>query len=85
MKWSLKRWGGGVIIKGKSVCVVVAEYTQKAAVVRLKAAGFYVSLYHFRGFFSETGNQTQILTANRPGVWMVKGYGDSASMKELKA
>jgi len=85
VKWTLKRWCGGVIIKGKYVHVVVAEYTQKAAVARLnKLPGGTTSLYYFRGFFTQTGNQTEILAANRPGVWSSKGFGDNVTMKELK-
>lgn len=82
MKWTLKRWGGGVSIKGTHVRIVVAEYTQKAAVVRLKALGFNVSLYHFREYFSETGNQTELIAASRPGVW--RSAWNYTSMKELK-
>ena len=82
MKWTLKRWGGGVIIKGKSVRVVVAEYTQKAAVARLQALGFGVSLYRFRDYFSQAGNQTELIAASRPGVW--RSAWNYTSMKELK-
>lgn len=85
MKWGLKVWGGGLVDKGKSVRVIVAEYTQKSAVARLKTLGRNVSLYHFRDYWCETGNQAELLVARYPGVWLSEHQGNNTVLKELKA
>ncbi len=73
----LKLWGGNVFRlsgstnrSGQRRCLVAAP-TKKGAVELLNASGFHVSMFHFRGYFTETGNQRELECLKRgEGVWL---------------
>jgi hypothetical protein len=92
MKWKLKIWNGPLMLAhfthaAANQPVIVAEYTEKAAVARLNAVKNRldsVSLYYFRKFYSKGANQIATSSCRRPGVWHAQGWGDSYTLKELK-
>ncbi len=76
----LRVWGG---ITGANTYTIVAEYTKKAAVERLKSM-CRMSRHHFDGYWSETGNASAIQTARFPGVWTEVGDHSSNEFKERR-
>jgi hypothetical protein len=70
MKKQLKVWGGMKMYQGRQVRAIVAAYTKKQA---CGIAG--ISSSYFRDYWCETGNQVELETATRVGMWVYDGNG----------
>lgn len=67
----LKVWGGSPVWSAYGQQrVIVAAASQKKAVAILNGLGCNVSLHHFSGYWSRTGNSVELSTADHAGVWM---------------
>ena len=73
----LKVWAGNAGPKGLST--IVAATSQRRAIVVLKAHGFPISLYEFKGWWKVVANTRwhteQVAVATREGVWQLRRSG----------
>ena len=94
MSKPLKVWGGLTYTAKKAspngsreARTIVCAPSQRKAVELLGAVPgnrCYVSLYYFREYWAETGNQKELEIACKPGVWTSQVAGwEKADWKQL--
>lgn len=72
----LKVFGGTEFYQGHQRRHIVAAYSQREAAEMMKKVCPGFTLYYFKGYWCETGNETELKTATAPGVWVWQGEGN---------